>query len=341
MRKSPNFQSLVFILGCQRSGTTWLANIFDASPDTLLFVEPFSPRYGIFPEFPETSAFLDNGDPELNNLLRVEMPKRLLRYKRLLFSRSMEDPRWFRFERWVAGKGRRLSSGRLGKRIRKFELLNLNRLDKTYTIYPKSPAPCAWIIKELRLAGKIKALLNAFPGARFVVIIRHPCATVHSMLSWFERGSLIELQDDMNRYIEKIAKQNISASYRELINLCEKGGIEHHLSLYWRISYETMLNNLRGHPFTQVVVYEQLAAKPKETVMQVFSQLALPWTHSLDEYISTSTTREVEKPGPIDTRRKSGNYYKKWMTEIPESLRQTVLGITEDSFLMNYFEPYY
>ena len=91
-------KSLVFILGCQRSGTTWLANIFDASPDTLLFMEPFAPGYKIFPEFPAASIFLDNSSSELNHLLKVDMQARIYQNKSLLFGKSKMNPNLFHIE---------------------------------------------------------------------------------------------------------------------------------------------------------------------------------------------------------------------------------------------------
>ena len=97
---TPN--SIVFILGCQRSGTTWLANIFDSSPDTLLFMEPFSVPYGIFPDFPESSYVLERTSPFLDNYLHHEVVRLILHYKTLVSRKSLYDPNWFRIERFLA-----------------------------------------------------------------------------------------------------------------------------------------------------------------------------------------------------------------------------------------------
>ena len=100
MRETPSLpESLIFILGIQRSCTTWLANIFISSPDVLLFMEPFSPPYGIFPDPPHHFYFLERSSSFLDNLLCQQMPGRLLRYKSRVFQKSMTHPFWFRFER--------------------------------------------------------------------------------------------------------------------------------------------------------------------------------------------------------------------------------------------------
>lgn len=345
MRQAPQLpESLVFILGCQRSGSTWLANILDAGPETLVFMEPFSPPYGIFPEFPDSFYFLENSSSSLDHLLQVEMPYRLLRYKALMFRQSMVSTDWFRLERWLAkliNRVGRFKPHGVQDRIRKFELLNLNRIETSYPLYPKNGEPSVWAIKELRLAGKIPVLLSALPNAHFVVILRHPAATVHSILNWFERGHLGELSRDLETYLEKIEVQTVSRSYQHLIAQCRNGNLAHKVALYWRISYETMFTQLKQHPSVKLLIYEQLASQPKETVAELFAQLDIPWAASLDEYLSYSTNREVEMPGPITTVRKSATYYRAWLTEISEDTRQAVSDMVDDSFLMSHFGPYY
>ncbi len=344
MESSPFPESLVFILGSQRSGTTWLANIFDTNPETLLFMEPFAPAYGIFPEFPGASCFLESPSPYLDHLLRVEMPTRLLRYKSLLFRRSMIDPAWFRLERWIARtvtSRSRLVPNRLRKYTLKFELLNLNRMEDSYPLYPKTIQPPFWVIKELRFSGKIPILRHSFPQAYFIVIVRHPCATVHSIMNWFERGGLGELRRDIETYLEKMEVQAASKPYKNLIARCRNGSLAHKIALYWRISYETMFRQLETYSSFQFVVYEQLALQPKEMAVQIFRQMGIPWSYSIDEYLSYSTKAQPQDAGPVTTVRESATYYRSWMEEIPESRQQAVFDITRDSFLMSYFEPYY
>lgn len=335
---------MVFILGCQRSGTTWLANIFDACPETLVFMEPFAPEYTIFPEFPKTNEFIEASPPSLTRFLRVEMPKRLLASKSLFFYKSMINPTWFRVERLLDRAFNKVWWGvpdRLQKRIRKFELLNLNRMDDNTLLYPKNTRPSVSIIKELRFAGKIPILQNAFPETNFIVIIRHPCATVYSILKWFERGRLVELRRDLETYLDKAEVQNVSKPYRNLLKRCRNGNMAHKIALYWRISYETMFRQLKKYSSFQFLVYEQLALQPKETVTQIFKQLGIPYSLSVDEYLFFSTHASVDMSNPITTLRKSSTYYRSWMDEISRTTERAVLEITGDSFLMPYFEPYY
>lgn len=338
-------KSLVFILGCQRSGTTWLANIFDSSPDTLLFMEPFAPGYKIFPEFPATTIFLENSTSALDYLLKVDMPARIYQNKALLFDKSKTDARLFLIELRLSKLFNRFGKfvpRNLQERIRKFQLLNLNRIDKNYPIYSKCENPAVWVIKELRLAGKIPILLNTFPDAHYIVIMRHPAATIHSILRLFEKGKLGELRGDMDTYIETIAAQAISERYADLINRCREGSLVHKLALYWRISYETMYKKLEDQSSATFLIYEQLARDPLATIEQVFDPIGEGLvSDSVKEYLTYSSTQEVEKPRAITTVRKSATYYRAWEQKIYEDTQQAVLDITGSSFLMSYFDEFY
>ena len=338
-------KSLVFILGCQRSGTTWLANIFDASPDTLLFMEPFAPGYKIFPEFPATAIFLENSSSALDHLLRVDMYARIYQNKSLLFDKSKTNPNLFYIERRLSELINRFGKfvpRNLHDRIRKFQLLNLNRIDKNYPINPKKENPSLWVIKELRLAGKIPILLESFPDAYYIIIMRHPAATIDSILRLFDIGKLGELRGNMDTYIEKIEAQSISEEYNELIDQCREGSLTHKLALYWRISYETMYRNLENQSSVMFVVYEQLALNPLITIEQIFDHIGgVHVSDSVKEYLTYSSTQEVEKPGPITTVRKSATYYRDWEQKISKDTQQAVLNITGSSILMSYFDAYY
>lgn len=163
---APAPSSLLFVLGIQRSGTTWIGNIFDASPDTLLFMEPFAPACGRFPDFPETGYFLNTAPPTITRLLTETMYRRLYRRKFLFSHRSLQSPRYFRFERGIARMAERISKfapRQLQRRILQFSQLNLNRLDPGYPIYRKPDTLRHCVIKELRFAGKIPLPQAAFP----------------------------------------------------------------------------------------------------------------------------------------------------------------------------------
>jgi hypothetical protein len=214
-------------------------------------------------------------------------------------------------------------------------------MDDAFPIYPKNRQPTIWVIKELRLAGKIPVLLSAFPQARFLVIIRHPAATVHSILSWFQRGRLGELHQELETYLEKIEIQSVSAPYKHLIARCRQGTLAHRVAFYWRVSYETLFNQLSEHCNACFLIHEQLALQPRATITQTFSRLKIPYSASVEQYLSHSTKESPDQASAITTVRNSATYYRSWMDKISQETQQAAMEITRDSFLLPYFEPFY
>ena len=335
------FRSPVFVLGTERSGSTWLANILDAAPSTVLFMEPFCVPVGLFADFPEPSFFLPEASSAMTQFLRHKMPSRLLRYKTFVLDSSISDPRMFKVDRALAAMARHSHLRRVRNRARGFELLNLNRLDARARRYPKQASIEHVVVKELRLAGKIPLLRSAFPSARFVVLIRHPCATVNSILRWFERGRLQELRNTMDTYLDKIDAQSIGSAYRGEIEICRRGSLAHLLGLYWRISYETICKELRGHDQLIAIAYEELASNPMDVTKQLLAQLEIPWGASVEDYIEYSSGNDVANPSAVTTVRHSRTYYRQWQSEISTATREAVAETTEESALMSIFDDYY
>ena len=85
----------IFILGSERSGSTWLANIFDAHPGVEFYMEPFADYAGIFPEVPGRNIYIDEVDHGMkqkvragyNQLHQLKYPMSYKRNRALCFKR--------------------------------------------------------------------------------------------------------------------------------------------------------------------------------------------------------------------------------------------------------------
>ena len=335
--------NLIFVCGNQRSGTTWLANILDSSPETLLLIEPFAPQYNLFKQFPHEFIYVKPPSPFLSELLRKNVP-RLINYKSVLFRRSDIGRLAFHFESYVMGflvmANRVLRSSRLDF-ASNYQLLSLNRVPKRDLYFPKHAAPKAWVIKELRLSGKINLIASTFPSAKFILIVRHPVAVVNSVLTWFERGHLGELKQNMDTYLEHLESQCAFQSYAEKIEYCKGKSIEYRLALYWLINNEIILKQFAGIENTEVVLYENLAQNPGEEIKKLFEFAGLTFDAQVADYIRKSSSRSVKRVGVVNTNRISSEYYRQWQSQVSESLRQAVLDITDESELLSKIERCY
>ena len=119
-------------------------------------------------------------------------------------------------------------------------------------------------------SDKVKSLIETFPGAHFVVMVRDPCETIPSILKMMER--------------------NWKASH------CQADRITDSLKVLRENSINTYL-----HPFAvldgrkdtvwTVVRYEELVEHPKRTVEQVYEDLAIPVSHAMEQRLVAEEAR--------------------------------------------------
>ena len=334
----------VFILGTQRSGTTWLANIFDSHPECLHYYEPFAPAYGIFPYFPHEFRYLAPPAPELAIRLRADLP-RLPRYRSRLFDPVYATERQFAFEAWLMGKlemlGRHTDPGAF-RFAAQFNLVHLNRIGQQPVAWFEKRDVRVVAIKEVRLYFKAAFLAAALPEATFVHIVRHPAAVVLSMDNFLQRGRLVEIRDHIGRMVETMRTEDALARYEPVLARVRDGNLHDRLAAYWRIANEELTAQLgtlaaRAYP----LVYEELATDPLARVADMFAWCGLAVTPETEAYVRGSSTSRSDRKTALDTNRVSATYYRDWVKKVTPEVRDAVERICGDSPLMARFAPFY
>lgn len=343
--KSVSTTGLVFILGTQRSGTTWLANIFDSHPDCLHFYEPFAPAYGIFPYFPGEFTYLEPPATRLAARLRHDLP-RLVSKRSVLFDPVHESHGQFAVEAWLMGQ---IESGARRARLTppafaaQFNLLHLNRIGQHPVAYfPKGDHIRVNAIKEVRLYFKLPFLAETFPDARFIHIVRHPAAVVSSMMNFLQRGRLVEIRDHIDDFAGMVAAQPRFEHYRPLLDRVQHGTLPEKLAAYWRIANETLAADASVvRERTLHVVYEDLATDPLARVAAMFDWCGLSMPASTDAYVRDSSTSRSERKTVLDTNRVSATYYRDWVGKASPEVLNAVETVCAGSPLLGEFTPFY
>jgi hypothetical protein len=336
---------LVFILGTQRSGTTWLANIFDSHPDCLHFYEPFAPAYGIFPYFPDEFTYLEPPATRLAARLRHDLP-RLVSRRSILFDPVHVSHRQFAVEAWLMGHieaGARKAKLSPPAFAAQFNLLHLNRIGQQPVAYfPKSDHIRVNAIKEVRLYFKLPFLAATFPEVRFIHVVRHPAAVVNSMVAFLKRGRLVEIRDHIDDFAGMVAAQPRFENYRPLLERVQHGTLPEKLAAYWRVANETLAADARVLGERSLyVVYEDLATDPLARVSAMFRWCGLSMPAATDAYVRDSSTSRSERKTVLDTNRVSATYYRDWVGKTSPEVLNAVDNVCADSPLMREFSPYY
>ncbi len=326
-------QKNIFILGCERSGSTWLSNIFDAHSKVEYFMEPFADYIDIFPGFPDRNFYYPPIPNEEVEQFVLEKMTLLPKYKYYLFYAPSKKLYLQKIDFFLYGAARKLSTTLkqpLNINLLRFSVLNLNRIQGAIEPIKKSNLTHK-LYKELRLNFKINLLARCYSDATYIVTIRNPYAQIQSIIELFGRGSLGELK----KYLRTFGLQNYNnprfERFRPILAQYHQFELSVKLLLWWIINYETLIEDLRANSLDHMIVYhEELSDDPAKRVSYLMDRCSLKLSDEVSRYILESSQKSGSK-NPVDTHRMSSSYYKERIAALdPKFIDQ----------LKSYFEKY-
>lgn len=260
-----NYQSrLVLLLGMPRSGTTWLAKILDSHPETLYRHEPeIVHRHDKIPYSctrEDASAYVGAMQARLNLLVNDRSARTV--GSRPVFAKSFHTPRQTVLRRMMIGAlksvGRIPSVGRWSNSVQVPDFVDL-RSDSVKRIIIKSiGAPME----------RIEIIKAAAPGLQFILLVRHPCGQVASMLRGI-RWSKFE-------HPIGVPEPNTAARQRGLTKeALARMSLVAQLAWNWVIRNELALEALRGAAHVRIVRYEDLARRSSSRFEQTLHRLRI------------------------------------------------------------------
>jgi hypothetical protein len=297
----------ILILGSPRSGTSWLAKIVDSHPDILYRHEP---------------------DEAVQ--LRAHPAEQLLAWAQQGGLRVVAKRPWFRksWRPWpVELLWRTAASG-----LALAERLPLARV----TSVPDLILPSCR--RRLRLAMKIvnwdgTGAAAALPETRVLLILRHPCGQVASVMAGRRTGQFTApLAEDGGM----IAARNYAARFGVDGAAFDKAPDYAQYAWVWRAFNEPIVDALGRLPNARVVVYDDLCRNPNGLSRELFSFLNLSWQPQTQSFLDTSTSHDgpsgfydVFRSGPLTSER--------WRQTMTPEAQQTVREIVRAGTLGSYW----
>jgi hypothetical protein len=317
------------VLGTERSGSTWLANILDAHPEVELLMEPFAAAARLFPGLPEREVPVGADAPELAHLLRDRLAALSAHKHPLLYRRGR--PTWLRpVDAHIASATRRTAAA-LGRRtplwVRRYELLSLNAAALPARRLPTKRARATLrVLKELRLGFKVGLVAAALPDARVVAILRGPVAQVASIERLLDRDRLGELRERLPRILSVVASHPRFARYAPLASRADAAADRASaLALWWLVCNQTLLEDLRASGLAHAVVrHEELCAAPEPAVAALLRFCALAPDPGVSRFVRWSSSADGTTGSPVDTQRRSAVHAQRALEQAPPELRHRV-----------------
>ncbi len=314
-----SMKSLIVICGAPRSGTSWLGKLFDSHPRTLYRHEPDSEirpdglpmvigdEYECYAE--QLRAYVRNL-PNIRNL-------------KVSGSWPVFDKAYMSGPRQLMHKGAILVAKSLG-------VASLCDRIPDYCL-PRDSDEFVVTWKTIDSMGRLGLLSNVLAKKRIICIVRHPAGVIGSIL----RG----------RHLNKFRKNDRQAEDYSLFSMWLDGGwgdkygltlarmqaMDEIERLAWCniMQLEKATHDLNGRADCRIVCYEDLCARPREVVRELFDLCQLESNAQSERFLHNSTSTKSRQyysvyKNPLESA-------SKWMTELDRESQQKINAVLEQS----------
>ena len=269
----------VFILGAPRSGTTWLAKIFDSHPSVIYRHEPDivvrNENLPFMCDDDQARAYVGEAEEWLNELARM---------RRLKSSGTQPIfPKSFHSQGQSLKRRAMIAALRLAEHLPLSKNL-VNSIDVPDFVQLESDAYKRIVIKSVSGMGRAGLIAAAAPDSRIILILRHPCGQVESMLRGV-RWSMFEHDIPLASLV-----QTPQARRRNLtVEMLAKLSFPAQLAWSWVVQNEMAMEALNGAKHVKLLRYIDLAQDPTMIARTLFEFCGLDWQPEVAAFIDHST----------------------------------------------------
>lgn len=290
----------LFILGIERSATTWVSNILDAHPDTDLFMEPMSVFTTRFKQWPNRFEKIEDVE-KMSRYFRDEMEVLRSRKRWALTRVSNQSIAW-NLDLTIADflVTKKIASDA----IIDFYELNFHRKN-SFGSYPKSNNRTD-VIKSLRLNFNPDIIQKIDSQARVIVTVRDMASAILSIQKQLNRGNLSELRNLMMNKFGEITPYTLFE--------------------YWQLSYNTLLTGLddTNTPYL-VLKHPFMLHSLTETVEKLIHFTGLSDNQAVYRYLEESNRAGSGIHSTNRSRTALIEQSKKAWNELSDQLKSTIL----------------
>jgi hypothetical protein len=318
-------ERVVMLFGLPRSGTTWLAKVFDSHPDVLYRHEPDTVWRGkhlpVWPPAAPPPALLAETRAYLERLLTTRTLKTM--GSRPLFPKAYRGA--------VAERLR----GALIEGLRVVEHLGGRRLAGGVPI-PDWVAAAAWgritlAFKSVSSPTRLGLFARALPGCRIIYTLRHPCGQVASM----RRGERLGMFENELDFEWLLAGPEAKAHGLDVARFARWPLLER-LAWQWLVLNERALADLAGHPAARIVRHADLARAPLARAGELLAFAGLSVPPETAAFIRRSTEHAGDT-GYYRVFRNAAAESDKWRRELDADEQARIWAVVRHSHLAAFW----
>lgn len=297
-------ESTILVLGSPRSGTTWLAKIFDSHPNILYRHEPDE----LTPAMPELDPAV-----QVSEWLRQRRPRAAA--KRPLFRKSWRpaplDGARKALAAMIAVAQRMPKLSGVAQRISLPDMVASNRWQSVRAM-----------IKLVHWDGS--RATRTLPNSRCVFILRNPCGQIASVMA----GSSDRFQSAPNMQQAAVWAERHGVGAADFAVLPQAAKY----AWSWRAFNEPATEALRDLPNARIVIYEDLCRRPEAVSRDLFAFAGLDWCHETRAFLGASTQHD-RSAGYYDVYRSTALVADRWRQTMSLSDQDAVRTVLSTSSL--------
>jgi len=200
------------------------------------------------------------------------------------------------------------------------------------------PPHLVW--KSIESTGRLGLIARALPESRAILIVRHPCAYIASVLSGESQRRFTDpapVSEDYEIFEWLLAASRRGSNRPSLDALKALKPVER-LAWLWVLTNEKALADIAGMENCTYVRYEDVCAEPFANAWEMLNFAGLLWDPQVENFIRQSTSRHSDRyysvfKDPAVTA-------SRWRSDLSEENIARILKIVRESRLRDlYAEP--
>lgn len=306
---------LVIIVGSARSGTTWLAKLFDSHPDVAYRHEPDSADINtaipFLPRESEANEYVDLARGYLHDMKCARYLKSL--GHRPFFEKSFR-PRHARYgliASSLALKAVERCVGRIPSRFcipRAFDA--------------SSDRDVHFVIKSVSSLCRAYLFSLADPDARIVHMVRHPCAVVASRLRGVSKGLL-----EPTVFLDALLRMEEASWYPLTREYLMRASYEEQLAYEWMIQNDKVMSEMKRSDRYKMVIYEDLCLNVRAGTREAFAFADLKWHAQTERFIRRLEASCRSDAGYFSVIRRPLSNMDAWRNELRDEQIDRIRGV--------------